>query len=125
MRIRGEQRGAHWTEEGGQDWQERGTQGTNARRCRQQGRGRKGRGPGCRIWGWRDGQTARRAGEGGCPGVLGARGGEPGGQERGSLWAGVQEGSTVPLKFGAGGSVSEKAKVGKGRERREGETRGE
>lgn len=42
--IRCEERGAHWPEGGGQDPQERGTPGANARRCRQQGRGRKERG---------------------------------------------------------------------------------
>lgn len=44
MSIRCEERGAHWPEGGGQDPQERGTPGANARRCRQQGRGRKERG---------------------------------------------------------------------------------
>lgn len=93
--IRGEGRGVHWTEQGGQSPQERGTQGANAGLPRQQGRERERRGPGRRIWGRKDGQTAPKAGEGGRLRVLGARGGVPGGQERGtlSLSAEVQEGS--------------------------------
>lgn len=52
--------------------------------------------------GGRDGQTAPKAGEGGRLGVLGARGGVPGGQERGSLRADIQEGSAWCSSSGLG-----------------------
>lgn len=124
--IRGEGRGVHWTERGGQSPQERGTQGANAGLPRQQGRereerartqdlGQEGRTDGPESRGRRApqgvrgaGRRARRAGAGN-PLPLG-RG--PGGLG-------------VALKFEAGGSGSEKANVGRGRVRCVGETRGE
>ncbi|CAI9155977.1 unnamed protein product [Rangifer tarandus platyrhynchus] len=53
----------------------------------------------CRSRGWK-GRTSPRVREGGRPGVLGARGGVPGGQERGSLPANVQEGSAWRSSLG-------------------------
>lgn len=100
MRIRREERGAHWPEGGGQDPQERGTPGANARRSHATGAWEEGKGPECRSW--RDGQTAPRAGDGGSPTVLGARGGVPGGRERGSLGADVREGSAWRGSSGLG-----------------------
>lgn len=81
-----------------------GVRGSGGKReiARQQGRGREGREPGCKIWGGRDGQTAQKAGEGGRLGVLGARGGVPGGQELGNLPADVQEGSAWRSSSGLG-----------------------
>lgn len=112
VRIRREERGARWPERGGQDLQERGTPKANARPRRESGRGRKKR---ARMQDLGlEGRTDRPEGRGRREphGVGGAgrrarrtRAGEPRGRRPG--------GFCVALKFGAGGSGSENANVGR------------
>lgn len=72
-----------------------------------------------------DGRTAPRAGEGGRQVVLGARGCVPRRAGAGKPPSRPPGGLGVAPKFGAGGPGSEKANVGRGRARHEGETWGE
>lgn len=97
-----EERGAHWTERGGQDWQERGTLGAKARPLRQQGDvggregarmqdlGREGRKDGSKSWGRRAPRGVEDAGRRAWQ------------QERGKLRADVQEGSAWRSSSGLG-----------------------
>lgn len=112
MRIRCEEKGAHWTEEGGQDQQERGTQRANARPCRQQGHGRKGLGPERWTWGWRGGRRPRGLGRR-APQVVGGAGRLARRAETETPPGRRPEGLRMALKFGAGALDPKKANVGR------------
>lgn len=94
-----EDRGAHWTERGGQDWQERGTLGAKARPRRQKRCGRKGRGSVHKIWRRTDGLQSR---ERRAPLGVGGAGRRARRAGRGSLRADVQEGSAWRSSSGLG-----------------------
>lgn len=85
---------------GGQDQPEARDSGKTQDSTGRRDVGGRGGGARCRSWGWREGRAAPRAREDGRPGVLGARGGVPGGQEKGSLPADVQEGSAWRSSLG-------------------------
>ncbi|VCW68950.1 unnamed protein product, partial [Gulo gulo] len=112
VRIRREERGARGPERGGQDLQERGTPRANARPCRDPGRGRKEGGQDAGSGAGGTDRPPRRLGKAGAPRCWG-RGAACQADKSGGASGRRPGGFGVALKFGAGGSGSENANVGR------------
>lgn len=102
VKIRREERGAHWTGEGSAGPARARDSGGKRKTVQATGAWEEGEGARTQDLGL-EGRTDRPEGwEGGRPRVLGARGGVPGGQERVSLEADVLEGSAWRSSSGLG-----------------------